>query len=216
MINIVELSNEILQKRKKIETNKKIIKHNNNSIKLKLKSINLEKVLNSLPSRGIGSTISYNKLNDKYDVYDTFQFNKIIRYVVFIENLENEYSDLVKKSINEYIYNPDSKLFGTLIKKYNFLSLNYQLLNILVDEVDGDKLMFNKVFNELEDQGMFLTKVEVFNMETFKSINDSLSKVVDLLDYVNDNITNLSVDVSITNDRLDDINSTLWSIKDKD
>ncbi|MDG1760929.1 MAG: hypothetical protein P8H48_02715 [Flavobacteriaceae bacterium] len=193
---------------KKVEDNKK-------SIKLKLKSINLEKVLNSFPSRGIGSIISYNKLNEKYDVYDTFQFNKIIRYVVFIENLENEYFNLVKNSKNEYISNPDSKLFEKLINKYNFLSLNYQLLKILTDEVEGDKLLFNKVFNELEDQGMFLSKVETFNMETFKSINNSLGSVVNLLGNVNDNITSLSVDVMTTNDYLSDINSTLWNLETK-
>ncbi|MDG2314764.1 MAG: hypothetical protein P8L72_05230 [Flavobacteriaceae bacterium] len=215
MKDLIEVRNEILQKRKKVEVHLKKVEDNKKSIKLKLKSINLEKVLNSFPSRGIGSIISYNKLNEKYDVYDTFQFNKIIRYVVFIENLENEYFNLVKNSKNEYISNPDSKLFEKLINKYNFLSLNYQLLKILTDEVEGDKLLFNKVFNELEDQGMFLSKVETFNMETFKSINNSLGSVVNLLGNVNDNITSLSVDVMTTNDYLSDINSTLWNLETK-
>ena len=215
MKDLIEVRNDILQKRKKVEVHLKKVEDNKKSIKLKLKSINLEKVLNSFPSRGIGSIISYNKLNEKYDVYDTFQFNKIIRYVVFIENLENEYFNLVKNSKNEYISNPDSKLFEKLINKYNFLSLNYQLLKILTDEVEGDKLLFNKVFNELEDQGMFLSKVETFNMETFKSINNSLGSVVNLLGNVNDNITSLSVDVMTTNDYLSDINSTLWNLETK-
>lgn len=104
-------------------------------------------------------------------------------------------------------------MFGNLVTKFNFLSLNYQLLKILTNEVDGDKLMFNKVFNELEDQGMFLTKYEIFNIETYKSINKSLGSVVNLLETVSNNIDELSMEVSVTNYALNDISSTLWDIE---
>lgn len=213
MINFIEICDEISLKKNNISKNLNDIKENDNHIELKLKSIKLEGVLNSFPSNAIETINFKNILNEKYDFYDTFQFNKIIRFVVFVETIEKEYFNLVGKSKKEYITNPGSDVFVNLIDKYNFLSLNYQLLKILTDEVDGDKLMFNKVFNELEDQGMFLTKIETFNIKTYSSINESLDSVVNLLGEVSSDIRDISYEVSMTNHVLEDINSKVWNIE---
>lgn len=107
MIDFNKLSKDISIKRNKIAKNIKEIDKNNHSIDLKSKSIKLESVLNSFPSKGTRSINFHNLLNEKYDFYDTSQFNKISRFVVFVENIEKDYYNLVKKSKKDYISNPN-------------------------------------------------------------------------------------------------------------
>ena len=187
------------------------------------KSILHESILKNLPNQGIGSIFLYNKLNENYSYFHDFQFNKIIRFLEYIEEREKNYRALYIKCASRYIRNPDGIPIKELIRIQNQLNSAYKLLAVLVNEVNGDIVSFNKVYNELEDAGMFMTVPEKQNHEYLNQISSKLDNVMKGLKSVfesiqetNKTLSNIEVinsENAITNETaLYGIEGLLWDI----
>ena len=183
------------------------------------KSINYEKVLRKFPSQAIGSVALYNKLNENYSFFDEVQFNKIIRFVQHIEEKEKRYRGLYVDCTSGYINNLDTIPIKELKKEQKELKISYQLLSILSYEVNGDIVSFNKVYNMLEDSGIFMSVPEKKNQEYLSQISTKLDNVMkglkavfDSLQETNRKLEEISQEMSYIASGIDDISSDLWDI----
>jgi hypothetical protein len=183
------------------------------------KSINHEKTLRMFPSQAIGSVALYNKLNENYSFFDEAQFNKIIRFVQHIEEKEKRYRDLYINCTNDYIKNPEGIPIKDLKKEQHELKISYQLLTVLANEINGDVVSFNKVYNKLEDAGMFMTFPEKQNQEYLRQISSKLDNVMnglkavfDSLQETNRNLREISQETSYIASVTTDMSSHLWDI----
>lgn len=113
--------------------------------------INLEKELRAFPSQAIGSVVLYNILNEKFEMFTTDQFSKIVRFLSHVESLEKNYRELYESCTDKYYTKPIEVLIIELRKEKKAIDLGYNLLTILVNEVQGDLVKFNQVYNRLED-----------------------------------------------------------------
>ena len=80
-------------------------------------------------------------------------------------------------------------------------------MDVLCNGILVDKVMFNKIYNNLEDKGIFLTKYEKINMEYLSSIARNIEQVVDQLNDINDSLIEV-------NEHLWQINDSIYSIND--
>lgn len=183
------------------------------------KSIKHEKALRKFPSQAIGSVTLYNKLNENYYFFDETQFNKIIRFVQHIEEKEKEYRKLYVTCTKGYLKTPSHIPFSDLNKEQHELKISYQLLTVLANEINGDVVSFNKVYNKLEDAGMFMTVPEKQNQEYLKQISSKLDNVMnglkavfDTLQETNRTLRNIDITSSLNTSYLGDIESRLWDI----
>lgn len=183
------------------------------------KSIKHEKALRKFPSQAIGSVTLYNKLNENYSFFDDSQFNKIIRFVQHIEEKEKRYRALYVNCTSDYVYNPEGIPINDLKKEQHELKISYQLLTVLAHEINGDVVSFNKVYNKLEDAGMFMTVPEKQNQEYLKQISSKLDNVMhglkavfDSLQETNLNLREISQNTMETAYNSGDMSSHLWDI----
>ena len=206
-----------------VETHKKIktkLKRLNTDINKKAKqrslvekSINHEKTLRKFPSQAIGSVVLYNRLNENYSFFDEAQFNKIIRFVQHIEKKEKRYRKLYVKCTNDYIKNPEGIPIKDLKKEQHELKISYQLLTVLASEINGDVVSFNKVYNKLEDAGMFMTVPEKQNQEYLKQISSKLDNVMNGLKAVFDSLQETNRNLRDISDNTLDISSGMYNIE---
>jgi hypothetical protein len=147
------------------------------------------------------------------------QFNKIIRFVQHIEEKEKRYRDFYVNCSSDYISNPDTIPINDLKKEQRELKISYQLLTILSNEVNGDIVSFNKVYNKLEDSGMFMTVPEKQNQEYLSQISSKLDSVMkglkavfDSLQETNRNLQVISKETSYIASAVDGMSSDLWDI----
>jgi hypothetical protein len=183
------------------------------------KSIHLEKSLRKFPSQAFGSVALYNKLNENYSYYDDAQFNKIIRFVQHIEEKEKRYRNLYVNCTNDYVSNPEGIPIKDLKKEQKELNYSYQLLTVLANEIDGDVVAFNKVYNKLEDSGLFMTVPEKQNQEYLKQVSTKLDNVMnglkavfDSLQETNVNLRDLVDETSYNASIASDMSHQLWDI----
>lgn len=183
------------------------------------KSIKHENALREFPSQAIGSVTLYNKLNENYSFFNESQFNKIIRFVQHIEEKEKEYRKLYVTCTKGYIKTPSHIPFNDLKKEQHELKISYQLLTVLANEINGDVVSFNKVYNKLEDAGMFMTVPEKQNQEYLKQISSKLDNVMhglkavfDSLQETNLNLREISQNTMETAYNSGDMSSHLWDI----
>lgn len=181
-----------------IKNNNDKIKNLINEININFLSISIEKALISLPDNAIGSKSFSVILNKKSTLYDNVQFNKIIRFLTFVENTEDHYNSFYDTIKNSYVSVPDKSKMQDLINLNRVTNYEYSLLKILCDTVDKNKVEFNKIYNAIEDRGIFLTASEKFQKQMLIEISDGLEDVVNRIDK--------------TNEYLNDINYQLWSI----
>ena len=186
-----------LKKRK--ESLKKSKEENLTKISNSQKSIFLEKILIKLPNQCYGSIVIYNKLNQKSNLFDNFQFNKITRLLTHIEKNEKRYFDLYDESISKYLDNPNDRCFNLLINLLDKISTHYSMLNVIIENVDKDKVLFNKYYNFIEDEGIFLTEPEKKSLQT-------LDLIVNELNSIN---TTINIGFSSLQKELSGINNTL-------
>ena len=59
-----------------------------------------------------------------------------------------------------YISDPKNIPIALMKKTKKEIDFSYKLLSILINEVNGDLVSFNKVYNKLEDAGLFMTVPE--------------------------------------------------------
>lgn len=228
-MDINKLEEQLQELEIQIETHKKIktklnllntnINDNAKQRSLVEKSIHLEKLLRKFPSQAIGSVALYNKLNENYSYYDEAQFNKIIRFVQHIEEKEKRYRKLYVNCTNDYVNNPEGIPVDALQREQHELKISYQLLTVLAHEINGDVVSFNKVYNKLEDTGMFMTVPEKQNQEFLAQISSKLDNVMnglkavfDTLQETNRNLEQISQNTEETAFNVWDMSSQLWDI----
>ena len=184
----------------KVSNRKKEIEELINKINLNFLSIKIEQSLICLPNCAVGSKGYSIELNKKSSLYDNIQFNKIIRFLTFIENSEDEYNSSYTTIKKSYISNPDISKMKDLISMNRVINYEYSLMNILCGKIDNNKVEFNKIYNAIEDRGIFQTASDKFQNTMLLNISGSLEDIVDRIDT--------------TNDHLNEISIRLWSIDD--
>jgi hypothetical protein len=206
-----EASSQLQKLRKKIEAVKKehsdLIENRKKEIeKLKKKidfnflSISIEKSLISLPHTALGSKEFSLRLNQKASLFDNTQFNKLVRFLSFIENSEDQYNSSYHSIKKSYLTSPDKTIMSELIGLNRVINYEYSLMHLLCECVDKSKVEFNKIYNAIEDRGIFQTASEKFQNNMLLKISGSLQDIAHRID--------------LTNDYLKDISFQLWSIDD--
>lgn len=207
---------------KHIEDNIKSAEKIDKNIELAKSSINKEILLKKFPSQAIGSVVLYNELNEKFNYYTDNQFNKTIRFLEHIENKEKKYRDLYLNCTGDYITNPNGIPFDELIKEKKEIDNCYELLTILINEVNGDIVKFNKVYNKLEDAGLFMTMPEKANQQYLLEISTKLDNVIEglmvlfqSLEETNNSLRQIEGNTSEIALNMYDVKSDLWDIASK-
>jgi hypothetical protein len=186
---------------------------------LKQGAINKEKSLIKFPSQAIGSVFLYNLLNEKYDLFVDSQFNKIIRFLEHIENKEKKYRDLYLNCAKDYISYPNEIPLNELKHEKKEIDISYSLLSILANEVNGDIVNFNKVYNKLEDAGLFMTVPEKTNQQYLSEISSKLDNVIQglkvlfqSLEETNRSLREIEGNTSEISNNMYEVTSHLWDI----
>lgn len=196
---ISEISENIKNKSSKLEKLETVINPLINEINSKYLSITIEEVLQNLPSKAIGSKGYIEKLNKQSELYNDVQFNKIIRFLSFIEESEKMYRESYSELSKVYWTKPDKEDAEDLVMQHKLIHSEYKLMEVLCGCIKTDKVMFNKIYNSLEDRGVFLTKYEVMTMDYLSSISENIESVVGYLGEMNDSLATIS--------------SSLWGIE---
>lgn len=148
-----------------------------NQINFNQATINLEKELRKYSSQAIGSVLFYNQLNEKRYLFVDSQFNKTIRFLEHIENKEKKYRDLYVNCTKNYLTTHGIPI-DELKNEKKEIDDCYNLISILVSEVNEDTVKFNKVYNKLEDAGLFMTLPEKINQQYLSEISSKLDSVI--------------------------------------
>lgn len=179
-LDLIKIEKELTQfNRVSNEIDKTFSNINNveNQIIFNQATINLEKKLRKYSSQAIGSVLFYNHLNEKRDLFVDSQFNKTIRFLEHIENKEQKYRDLYVNCTKNYL-NTHGIPIDELKNEKKEIDDCYNLISILVSEVNGDVVKFNKVYNKLEDAGLFMTIPEKINQQYLSEISSKLDNVI--------------------------------------
>jgi len=210
----VEIDNnkKLIDKRINIENQISSLKEEINVEELKIKR---EQFLSKMPSQAFGSVILYNKLNENYHFFDNEQFNKVVRFISHIEDKEKNYRKLYLKCTKNYTTDPEKIPVDAINNTKKEIDFLYKLLGILIYEVNGDLVSFNKVYNKLEDTGLFMSIPEKKSQEFLSQISNKLSNVMESLKVVfkqleNSNKILRSIDQNTSN--LDEISISLWDM----
>ena len=198
---INEVNNLIERKKNEIEKSKNKINPLIDRINSKYLSVALEGVLQSLPKKAIGTITFSEKLNKQASLYNDQQFNKIIRFLTFIEDSEKVYINSYISLSKKYISNPNKQNAEELITQHKLIYSEYKLMDVLCNGIQSDKVKFNKIYNTLEDRGIFLTQYEKINMEYLSSIAQNIETAVGQLSQINYS--------------LNEVNDNLWEMNDK-
>ena len=204
--DLEKVKEKLSVKKKEITFNKTCIKHENE--------------LSKFPSQAIGSIPLYNKLNENYSFFDEVQFNKVIRFVQHVEDKEKSYRKFYLETTSNYFKNPFGIPINDLKKTKNDLELSYKLLIVLAYEISGDVVSFNKVYNQIEDTGLFMTAPERKTQEYLNQISSKLNLVMqgltvlfEQLEKNNDTLSQILGETQYNSTTLDVINSSLWDIE---
>ena len=225
----MEILDEIILLEKEIENYTRLksderivngeLRRERDSLMLYNLKIKLEKQLSNMPCQAIGSINLYNKLNEKYKHFENNQFTKIIRFISHIEDKEKVYRQLYLNSTSNYFKDPERIPFQDLKATKKELDFSYSLLSILTNEVNGDLVAFNKVYNKLEDAGLFMSIPEKNNQEYLKQISNKLGFVMKSLKVIfkqleesNQLLRSIDENIQDTSYALEDVNSYLWDI----
>ena len=136
-----------------------------------------------------------------------------------LEEKEIEYRKLYLTCTNDYIKDFQGIPINDLKKEKISLNIGYKLLSVLANEIKGDVVSFNKVYNKLEDTGMFMSVPEKQNQEYFSQISSKLSYVMDGLKAVfetlqetNSNLRQISSAQDEIASSTGEIANSLWDI----
>jgi hypothetical protein len=213
--NIKALESEIKQSQKllrSLELKKKEIISCQKDMNDIEKSIEHEKDLRKLPCQAIGSILLYNILNENYSYFEGSQFNKVTRFVDHIEEKEKRYRKLYLNCTEHYIKDPLHIPIDDLKKEQRELNMSYKLLSVLANEIKGDVVSFNKVYNKLEDTGMFMSVPEKQNQEYLSQISSKLSNVMNGLEAVFVTLQRQSEHLNEIAYNTSEMSSYLWDI----
>jgi hypothetical protein len=181
--------------------------------------IKCELALRKFPSQAIGSVSFYNQLNEKREFYVDIQFNKIIRFLEHVENKEKIYRDLYINCTENYIKKANQIPINDLLLEKNSIVSCYEILSVLVNEVKGDEVKFNKVFIKLEDSGLFMTLPEQINQQYLREISIKLDNVIqglkilfESLEETNRALREIEGNTGEISSNMYDVNYHLWDI----
>lgn len=185
-------------------------------------SHSIQNILKTLPYCCDGSVYFYNELNKNYSKFNQNQFNKITRFLDLISHKEDVYNEKYKRIFSNYLINPNFQDLKIIIEQIKIIHTFYSLMNILVNEVDGDVVLFNKTYNLIEDKGIFLTKNQKESLQYLKKIytqinnlNNDLNKGLSKLNHNLKEIEkSINIGFSKVNTQLENINSNLDFVND--
>lgn len=205
-------------------------------VKIYKKSIEVESTLKEYPSSAQGSVFFQNAMTSKYEAFGKEHLEKIARFFSFLEQLEDYYHGLYKTSTTIYFKDPHHSSIQDLYKTHEQLIGAYKLMLVLIIEVDRDQLLYHKVFNQIEDQGIFLSANEKLALKQMANISNKLNVVIDglnvlihetqksneLLGKSLETISNLrsdidwvSSDISNLGFEISDMQSEIWGLSQK-
>ena len=217
----------------KLKEEKKTLQKSSELILRKFDSLSVEAVLEKYPPNAQGSVFFYNLIMAKNELFDIDHFNKIARFFSYTEHVENKYESLYKTSTKEYFRDPYHPSIESLYETHEMLVNIYRLLFVLINEVDRDKILYHKVYNHLEDNGVFLTQSEKTELKYMSEISNKLSKVVSQLDdlfkaiketnnllqisihsinTLSDNIDYVSSEMDTIGYNIEDMQSEIWGL----
>ena len=199
---IVSITNKLVELR---EEQTKLKSKN----ELKYRIILNEKLLNNLPNQTYGSVIFYNELNKNSTLFDNSHLNKTTRFLNFIETHEDKYLRLYDRCVGLYIDDPNNKCFNELIIKLETINHYYEIMKSLINNVNKDKVLYNKLYNLIEDEGIFMTKTEKESLNYMKKVS---SGVIELNKNIVDGFNILESQLSDVSSGLSDLDSGLLMI----
>jgi hypothetical protein len=228
-IDINKIEDELIKFSKNLNEKKNIdlnLKNTNEKIeKIRIKiNTNKEKILRenelkAFSSQAIGSVYLYNKLNEKESLFIDNQFNKIIRFLDHIENKEKNYRKLYLECTSKYLSSPSSIPVTELKSEKEEINNCYKILLVLVKEVNGDKVKFNKVYNSIEDAGLFMSIPEKMNQQYLSQISIKLDNVIkglkvifQSLEETNRSLREIEGNTAEISYNMYDISNHLWDI----
>lgn len=203
---LTKISSLFLSKKKELIKNENLIIESDRIIKKHERSIKLEDDLKKLPDQCIGSIILYNYLNQNKELFTETQFKNIVRFLDYLESNENNYRNLYVESHKKYLKDPFHPCYKRLYNYLKVLKELYFYSSIIISEVNRDVVLFNKVYNYLEDKGFFLNDIEKSNYENLNKISREL---YDMNFNLNKKFSELIKSVNYQNEKLDLINKNL-------
>lgn len=212
LIEIRKQESKISNAEKQIKSIDLKIEDTIKTIDIKLLSISIEGVLLSLPSKAVGSKAYAQKLNSQAQLYQDTQFNKIIRFLSLIEDIENDYNESYYDIGKSYLTRPNKNNAETLISKYTLLKNEYKLMNVFVDAVKTDKVLFNKIYNIIEDRGIFMSVYDKLNYHNLSSIASNMITLVEQSYLMNENLNSINNQLWENNNRLETMNDSLGEL----
>tara|TARA_B110000967_G_C18737648_1_gene485984 strand:- start:26 stop:760 length:735 start_codon:yes stop_codon:yes gene_type:complete len=194
--------------------NKKIpvIYANNEIIKKNTKSIELENILKKFPPQAIGSVSLYNQFNHKANEFDTEQQQALTRFIILIENTEKRYREQYLTVTTKYLSHPFKSGINELQNIFLTLANYFTLLKSLIDESTGDTVLFNKVYTNLEDSGLFMSVPEKKQLEYLKEMVELHKELLNKLDKLNLKLNKLQGDINYSLSMLDSLETELWDV----
>lgn len=207
-----ELINDLNARNNQLIEKTNFVKIIENKIQESQRSIENEHQLKKFPCQATGSVTLYNKLNENYTLYDETQFNKIIRFLDHLENKEKNYRDLYITCTNEYVSIPNTIPIKELKQEQKEINDCYKILLVLVEEVNGDVVKFNKVYNTLEDIGLFMTMPEKMTQQYLSEISTKLDNVIQGLKVLFQSLEETNRTLGEISSNMYDVNYHLWDI----
>ncbi len=92
------------------------------------------------------------------------------------------------------------------------LDYSYKLLMILANEINRDVVSYGKVYNKIEDAGLFMTVPEKRTQEYLNDISKKMGTIINSLSAVFLEIKESNALLSDISAEVSDASSTLWDI----
>lgn len=215
LINEIEnLKTSISNIGKKIKSIDSKIGETIKSIDTKFLSISIEGVLLHLPNNVFGSKIFGQKLNSQVELYQDTQLNKIIRFLSLVEDIENDYNLSYSALGKSYLKTPKKNEAESLVSKYNLIKNEYKLMIVLLEAIKSDKVLFNKIYNLLEDRGVFLSVYDKMNFNNLSKIASNMTTLVEQSFLTNEYLKSINTELWAVNTNLDNINNAQGYMND--
>jgi hypothetical protein len=210
----------------KIELQKQINKTENNLNTNFLKLI-FESLLSKIPCSLFFSSQISDKLQGHSKLFNSEQLNKLTRFLTHIEKTEIEYNSMYENLEKNYLDEPKKTDIIEIIVLYESLFKFYKIFLMILININENIIVFNKVYNLIEDEGFFMTKTENEKLILLKEISLSLNEiekntsnlnkidsVVKMLNTEKNNINLSSIEDSLLNIEvsLESIKSDVFSL----
>lgn len=182
--NLSSENNKLVKLYQDLNAEASLISKSEKKAKTYNKSIEIENKLKEYPSSAQGSVFFQNAMTSKYEAFGKEHLEKIARFFTFLEQLEDHYHGLYKTSTSIYFEDPHHSSIKDLYKTHEQLIGAYKLMLVLIIEVDRDQLLYHKVFNQIEDQGIFLSANEKLALQQMADISDKLNVVIEGLNVL--------------------------------